>query len=48
VIKLEIHNKKINIQENNREKGKDKDSYVSWSTDNRKLLILLVDAINRG
>ena len=35
-------------QENNRENCKDKDSYVTWSTDNYKLLLLLVDAINRG
>jgi len=35
-------------QENNIENCKDKNSYVPWSTDNHKLLLLLVDAINRG
>jgi len=35
-------------QENNIEKGKDKDSYVAWSMDNGELLLILMDAINRG
>jgi len=42
LIKWEIQ------QENNREKGKNKYSYVAWSTNNRELLLLLVDATNRG
>lgn len=36
-------------QENNEEKGKNKDSYYDvWSMDNSELLLLLMDAINRG
>ncbi|KAG4989354.1 hypothetical protein JHK82_031679 [Glycine max] len=36
-------------QENNKEKSRDKDNYVSWTMeDTNELLHLLVDAMNRG